>query len=120
MFARTVGTTHQATEMCKKATSRRKKQKVVTQHAEMKANVEFTLNGKPIQIVEKFEYLGRIVTKDDEDEPAVMINLLARARTKWASMRRFQSQTRQIQRQWQRSTEQWFSTCYFMAANLGY
>ena len=84
MFAR-----HQGTEMCKKATSRRERQKVVAaQHAQMKANVEFTVNGKPIEIVEEFEYLGRIVTKHDKDEPAVMRNL-ARARAKWASMRRF-------------------------------
>jgi hypothetical protein len=32
--------------------------------------------------------LGRIVTRLDKDEPAVMRNL-ARARAKWASMRRF-------------------------------
>jgi hypothetical protein len=70
-----MGTTHQATEMCKKATSRREKQKVATQHAEMKANVEFTVNGKPIKIVEEFEYFGRIVTKHEKDEPAVMRNL---------------------------------------------
>jgi hypothetical protein len=36
---------------------------MATQHAEMKANVEFTVNGKPIEIVEEFEYLGRVVTK---------------------------------------------------------
>jgi hypothetical protein len=55
----------------------------------MKANIEFTVNGKPIETVEEFEYyLGRIVTKHDKDEPAVMRNL-ARARAKWASMRRF-------------------------------
>jgi hypothetical protein len=54
----------------------------------MKANVEFKVNGKPSEIVEEFEYLGRIVTKHDKDEPAVMRNL-ARARAKWAGMRRF-------------------------------
>jgi hypothetical protein len=41
----------------------------------MKANIEFTVNGKPIKIVEEFEYLGRIVMKHDKDEPAVMRNL---------------------------------------------
>jgi hypothetical protein len=48
-----------------KATSRREKQKKwpLPQHAEMKANVEFTVNGKPIEIVEEFEYLGKIVAK---------------------------------------------------------
>jgi hypothetical protein len=60
----------------------------LSQHAEIKANIEFTVNGKPIEIVEEFEYLGRIVMKHDKDEPAVMRNL-ARARAKWASMRRF-------------------------------
>jgi hypothetical protein len=40
------------------------------------------------RIVEEFECLGRIVMKHDKDEPAVMRNL-ARARAKWASMRRF-------------------------------
>jgi hypothetical protein len=51
----------------------------------MKANVEFTINGKPIEIVEEFEYLGRIVTKHDKDEPAAVMRNLARARAKWAS-----------------------------------
>jgi hypothetical protein len=88
MFVRRVGTAHQASGTCQKATSRCEKQKVATQHAEMKANVEFTVNGKPIEIVEEFVYLGSIVTKHDKDEPAVMRNL-ARARAKWASMRRF-------------------------------
>jgi hypothetical protein len=74
--------------MCKEATSRREKQSVATQHAEMKANVEFTVNEKPIEIVEEFEYLGRVVTKHDKDGPAMMRNR-ARARAKWASMRRF-------------------------------
>jgi hypothetical protein len=79
--------------MCKKATSRREKQKVATQHAEMKANAEFTVNGNPIKIVEEFEYLGRIVMKHDKkDEPAVTRNLagVVQARAnKWGSMRRF-------------------------------
>ena len=88
MFVQNVGTAHQATKTCQKATSRRERQKVATQHAEMKANVVFTVNGKPIEIVEEFVYLGRLVTKDDKDGPAVMRNL-ARARAKWASMRRF-------------------------------
>ena len=54
----------------------------------MKANVEFMVNGKPIEIVDEFKYLGRVVTKHDKDEPTVMRNL-AQAREKWASMRRF-------------------------------
>jgi hypothetical protein len=88
MFVKRVGTAHQASGTCQKATARRERQKVATQHAQMKANVEFTVNGKPIEIVEEFEYLGRLVTKEDKEGPAVMRNL-ARARAKWASMRRF-------------------------------
>jgi hypothetical protein len=56
--------------MCKEATARREKQTVATQHAEMKSNVEFIVNGNPIEIVEEFEYLGRVVTKHDKDERA--------------------------------------------------
>jgi hypothetical protein len=47
--------------------SRCEKQTVATQHAEMKANVEFTVNGKPTETVEEFEYLGRVVTKHDNE-----------------------------------------------------
>jgi hypothetical protein len=70
MFVRTVGMVHhQATKMCNEARNieRREKQKVATpQHAGMKANIEFTVNGKPIEIVvEEFEFfLGRIVTNE--------------------------------------------------------
>jgi hypothetical protein len=46
------------------------------------------VHGKTIKIVEASEYLGRIVTKHDKDEPAVMRNL-ARLRAKWASIKRF-------------------------------
>jgi hypothetical protein len=88
MFATTVGAAHQATKMCIEGTARRQKQTVARKHAELKANVEFMVNGKPIEIVDEFKYLGRVVTKHDKDEPAVMRNL-AQAREKWASMRRF-------------------------------
>ena len=77
------------------------------------------MNGKPIEIVEEFEFLGRLVTKDDKDGPAVMRNL-ARARAKWASMRRFLVRDAADPKQWQRSTGQWFSMYYFTEANLGY
>jgi hypothetical protein len=85
----------------------------------MKANVEFTVNGKPIEIVEEFEYLGRVVTKHDKDEPAVMRNL-ARASATWASMRGILVRDAADPKQWRRYTEQWFSMRYFTAANLGY
>jgi hypothetical protein len=52
-----------------------------TTHAEMKANVEFTVNGKPIEKVEEFEYLGRVVTKHDKDEPAVRESWRERGRS---------------------------------------
>jgi hypothetical protein len=109
--------------MCKEATSRHtKKQSVATQHAEMKAtNVEFTVNGKPITTVEEFEYVVRVVTKHDKDGPAVMRNL-ARARVKWASMRRFllvrDTADPKTMVTFYRTVR--FSMCYFMAANLGY
>jgi hypothetical protein len=57
-------------------------------HATMEKTVVFTINGKPIETVEEFKYLGRIVTREDDDEAAVKGNL-AKAKKKWASMRRF-------------------------------
>jgi hypothetical protein len=33
----------------------------------MKANVEFTVIGRPIEIAEEFEHLGRVLMKHDND-----------------------------------------------------
>jgi hypothetical protein len=54
----------------------------------MERTVVFTINGEPIETVEEFKYLGRIVTREDDDEAAVKGNL-AKAKKKWASMQRF-------------------------------
>jgi hypothetical protein len=54
----------------------------------MEEETVFKINGKPIEMVNEFKYLGRIVTQDDNDETAVKRNIV-RAREKWASMRRF-------------------------------
>jgi hypothetical protein len=54
----------------------------------MEEETVFKINGKPIEMVNEFKYLGRIVTQDDNDEMAVKRNIV-RAREKWASMRRF-------------------------------
>jgi hypothetical protein len=48
----------------------------------------FKINGKPIEMVNEFKYLGQIVTQDDNNETAVTRNIV-QAREKWASMRRF-------------------------------
>ena len=43
----------------------------------------FTVNGIPLESMDCFKYLGRIVTVDDSDMPAVMSNL-HKARGRWA------------------------------------
>ena len=48
----------------------------------------FKINGKPIEMVNEFKYLGQMVTQDDNDKTAVKRNI-ERAREKWVSMRRF-------------------------------
>jgi translation elongation factor EF-1alpha len=85
MFVADTGKKHKSTKMCKDATTRREKQKVARTHATMERMVVFTINGEPIETVEEFKYLGRIVTREDDDEVAVKGNL-AKAKKKWASM----------------------------------
>ena len=75
--------------MCKDATERRKKQIVAKRHERMKKDLVFQVGGKPIEIVERFKYLGRVTAKNDNGEEGAVKQNLERAREKWASMRRF-------------------------------
>ena len=53
------------------AMARRGQLETAKAHSQMKASVVFTINGKPIEMVEEFTYLGRVVTQDDNDEVTV-------------------------------------------------
>lgn len=54
--------------MCTEATTRREKQALAKAHVELEATVMFTINGEPVETVEEFKYLGRVVKNDDNDE----------------------------------------------------
>ncbi len=82
MFVKEIGTKHESTKMCKEATARLKLQEKAKEHARMKDEIVFTINGKPIEMVDEFKYLGKVVTEDDDDEVAVKKNIV-RAREKW-------------------------------------
>ena len=49
--------------------------------------IVFTVNGLPLEQVTTFRYLGRVLSDDDSDLTAYMQNI-ARARAKWAQLRR--------------------------------
>jgi hypothetical protein len=57
------------------------------EHEQLKKDVVFNVGGKPIEIVDTFKYLGRVVANTDSDEAAVLRNL-AQARKKWAHIQR--------------------------------
>jgi len=82
IFSRAVGEAHQKTQTCIRVT----KVKSLRQAAELnRRTVEervFTVEGIPIETVSEFQYLGRIVTNNDDDSAAVNRNL-TRARQKW-------------------------------------
>ena len=46
---------------------------------------EFTAYGKPLRRVEVFKYLGRLVSMDEEDAPAINANI-AKARRAWGRL----------------------------------
>jgi exonuclease III len=87
IFGRKVGASHQATKTCREATEKRRKQVEAKEHEQLKKDVVFNVGGKPIEIVDTFKYLGRVVANTDSDEAAVLRNL-AQARKKWAHIQR--------------------------------
>ena len=74
-------TKHQASQTCKKLTSRR--QHEIRQNAQAQANdVVFTVNGKAVEEVHEFKYLGRIISDDDDDTKCIFENL-KKAKNRW-------------------------------------
>ena len=72
---------HQQSSTCKKLRGRRESER--KQDLQAKASkVTFQVNGKNIERVRSFRYLGRILTDNDDDEECVTDNL-RRARQKW-------------------------------------
>ncbi len=82
IFSRAVGTAHQKTQYCIKATKVKSLRKAEELNRRIVEETVFTVQGIPIETVSEFQYLGRIVTNNDDDSAAVNRNL-TRARQKW-------------------------------------
>ena len=75
---------HQKTKTCEKNAARRRNEK--QQDLQAIANkIKFYVNGKEIQRVSEFKYLGRWFTEDDDDTKCITDNI-NRARSRWNSI----------------------------------
>jgi hypothetical protein len=62
----------------------------------MKPTVEFTVNGKPVEIVEEFEYLGRVHREEARDDHEIRVRAdeeytvtpLGQHRVRWLGLSR--------------------------------
>ena len=72
---------HRGSQTCKKAAQRRHHEQL--QRAQFDAeSVTFTVNGKQIERVREFRYLGRIITDNDDDTRCIKDNI-KRAKKRW-------------------------------------
>jgi hypothetical protein len=79
----------------------------------------FTIDGTPIENVEEFLYLGRILQNKDDDGPTVRRNL-RRARNRWAQLRHLLTREGPTRELWRASTKPSSKQCYCMDQNRGY
>ena len=72
---------HQKTSTCKKISKRRENERKQDLQAEAD-KVEFFINGKKIERVHRFKYLGRWLCDNDDDTGCIMENI-KKARQRW-------------------------------------
>ena len=88
-FTNSVGPSHFSSRACKQLFARRTAtEQVKAQVAERKA--KFRVGKTPIESVDQFKYLGRILTADDHDDLAVRA-CIAKARKQWMQIFRILS-----------------------------
>ena len=75
---------HQKSQTCGKLRTRRMNEEKQDKQAEAE-KVRFTVNGKPIQKVKRFLYLGRTLTSNDDDTICIDENL-RKPRNRWNSI----------------------------------
>ena len=75
---------HRGSQLCQKARERaeRRRQEEANRETE---NVRFTVGGKEIETVKQFKYLGRVLSEDDDDWPAIQANI-QKARKRWGQV----------------------------------
>ena len=79
-------TRHQKTATCKRLQVRRTNEEKQDEQARAEL-VKFTVNGKEVERVKYFRYLGRILSENDDDTKCILDNL-RRARQRWNSISR--------------------------------
>ena len=83
---------HRNTKLCKTETPRY--QRYLRHLAEQESRkVVFNVGGEAIKRVNTFKYLGRIVSEDDDDTPAIEANI-KKAKAKWAMFKRLLTRER--------------------------
>jgi hypothetical protein len=77
---------HRGNRLCRKAQERREK-RTMEEKNRTADWVEFSVNGTGIEKVGSFKYLGRILSEDDNDWPAIRANI-QKARQRWGQIAR--------------------------------
>ena len=72
---------HQRTEICRKGQRRRENERKQREQ-DASENVRFEVDGKAIERVKAFTYLGRTLSEDDNDTKCIT-DRIAKARAKW-------------------------------------
>ena len=75
---------HSFTLTCKKLQNCRRNEKMAARQV-MADSVKFYIDGGEIEWVREFEYLGRILSEDDDDTRCIEMNL-KKARARWRSV----------------------------------
>ena len=78
---------HSGSEMCKKMQKRREKR--AQQAAQKQAETqEFYVEGKKLERVKEFLYLGRLLRSDEDDSWVAIASNLRKARQRWGQVAR--------------------------------
>jgi hypothetical protein len=78
---------HLSSSECRTFTLHRLKRQQCRRSLEQLRSVKFTISGQPIDTVNEFLYLGRIISHDDSDQAAVL-HRLSKARSTWHDIQR--------------------------------
>jgi len=81
LFQKNVGKTHTESDECKQHAQVRKN-RILSKIQRAAKRITFYVDGVPIKTVREFKYLGRVLSDDDKDQPAVTRNM-QRAQSSW-------------------------------------
>jgi hypothetical protein len=89
---RDVGPKHQASKACQQVEEKMEGRAKYETNKSAQEKIKFLVFGQEIETVEQFRYLGRIVTCNDDDRPAMRKNL-QKAQGVWSRLARLLSRT---------------------------